>query len=110
MKKDLDIQIGLRIREKREERKISREQLAENINISPQFLAQIELGSKGMSSETLYKVCSALSVSCDYIVLGKVCDNNSTLISELIQNIEPQFMPYVEDLLKTFILAINKRT
>lgn len=108
MKKDLDAQIGLRVRMKREELKLSREKLAECINVSPQFIAQIELGRRGMSSATLYKVCNALSTSADYIILGREGYNDLTLFNELLSNLEPKYIPYVEDLLKTFILAINK--
>ena len=107
-KKDLDIQIGLRVRAKREELKLSREKLAEIIDVSPQFLAQIELGRRGMSSATLYKVCNSLSASADYIVLGKEGSNDLSVFNEMLSNLDPKYLPYAEDLLKTFILAINK--
>lgn len=108
MKKDLDMQIGSRIRTKREELKLSREKLAECIDVSPQFLAQIELGRRGMSSVTLYKVCNALSASADYIVLGKKEENDLPVFYEMLSNLNPKYLPYAEDLLKTFILAVNK--
>ena len=108
MKQDLDIKIGVRIRIKREELKISREKLAECINVSPQFIAQIELGRRGMSSATLYKICNALSTSADYIILGREGNNDLSVFNELLSNLEPKYLPYAEDLLKTFILAINK--
>jgi transcriptional regulator with XRE-family HTH domain len=38
MKKDLDRQIGQRIRNKREELRLSREKFAEDIGVSPNFL------------------------------------------------------------------------
>ncbi|HBB29264.1 MAG TPA: XRE family transcriptional regulator [Clostridiales bacterium] len=108
MKKDLDIQIGHRIRMKREEQKISREKLAECIDISPQFLAQIELGRRGMSSATLYKICNALSASADYIVLGKENENDLSSFNKMLSNLDPKYLMYAEDLLKTFILAVSK--
>ncbi len=108
MKKDLDTQIGARIREKREILKLSREKLAEVIDISPQFLAEIELGRRGMSSLTLYKICNTLSVSADYIVLGRKESNDLTKANELLSNLDPKYLPYAEDLLKTLILAVNK--
>lgn len=107
-KKDLDTQIGCRIRKKREELKLSREKLAECIDISPQFLAQIEWGNRGMSSETLCKLCRTLSVSADYLLLGKENQNDLTLFYEMLANLEPKYLPYAEDLLKTFISAIHK--
>ncbi|WP_206458878.1 helix-turn-helix domain-containing protein [Anaerovorax sp. IOR16] len=108
MKKDLNMQIGSRIRIKREELKLSREKLAECIDVSPQFLAQIELGRRGMSTTTLYKICNALSASADYIVLGKQEKNDLNVFHEMLSNLNPKYLPYAEDLLKTFILAVNK--
>ncbi len=108
MKKDLDIQIGQRVRIKREEQKLSREKLAECIDVSPQFLAQIELGRRGMSSTTLFKICNALSTSADYIVLGREGENDLSAFYKMLSNLDPKYLPYAEDLLKTFILAINK--
>lgn len=120
MKKELDIQIGIRVRLKREELKLSREKLAECIDVSPQFLAQIELGRRGMSSFTLCKICKALGASADYIVLGKeenrevLTENVIEEVSELgvlmklLANIEREYIPYAHDLLVTFVLAISK--
>lgn len=108
MKKELDIMIGQRVRIKREERKLSREKLAECIDISPQFLAQIEFGRRGMSSATLYKICSALGTSADFIVLGKDGTNDLTTLYKMLSNLDAKYLPYVEELVKTFILAIHK--
>ncbi|MDD4716167.1 MAG: helix-turn-helix transcriptional regulator [Oscillospiraceae bacterium] len=108
MKNDLHSQIGLRIREKREALGLSREKLAECIDISPQFLAEIELGRKGMSSATLYKICSSLSASADYIILGRTGENDLTKVNELLRNLDPKYLPYLENLIQIFILALNK--
>lgn len=106
MKKDLDIQIGHRVRTRREEMKLSREKLAECIDVSPQFLAQIEFGKRGMSSATLYKICNALITSADYIVLGRERDNDLSTFNKMLANVDPKYLPYVEDLVKTFVLAL----
>lgn len=108
MKHTLNRQIGLRVRKKREDANLTREKLAESIDISPQFLAQIELGTKGMSFLTLQKICSALSVSTDYIILGRESGNDLSRINKLLANLDPKYLPYAEDLLKAFILALNK--
>lgn len=108
VKNNLNIQIGSRIREKRELLGLTREKLAECIDISPQFLTQIELGNKGMSSATLYRICSALSASADYIVLGRQDNTDLTKLHEMLAHLDPKYLPYAEDLLKAFILAVNK--
>lgn len=45
--KDINIEIGQRIKNRRKFMKFTREKLAEMIDISPQFLANIESGKKG---------------------------------------------------------------
>ena len=51
---------------------LSRDQLAEKIDVSAQFIYDIEYGHKGMSIQTLYKLSQALEVSADYFLAGKV--------------------------------------
>lgn len=63
-------QSGARIRQLRELNRYSREKFAEIADISPKFLYEIETGQKGFSADTLYRIASALSVSCEYILCG----------------------------------------
>ncbi len=54
---------GKKIKEKRLERNLTQEQLAEQIGISPKSLSQIELGNNFVSAENLEMICNALSIS-----------------------------------------------
>lgn len=71
MKKDINVEIGKRLKTKRKEAGLTREKLSEYIDISPQFLAEIESGKKGMSFSTLRRLCQVLGVSCDYLIMGR---------------------------------------
>ncbi len=66
------IAVGRRIRTMREARGMSREALAEIVDISPQFIADIEYGNKGMSIRTLFFLKQALGVTSDYILAGNL--------------------------------------
>lgn len=69
--KELDKKkIGSRIRLRREMLKISRDELAKELGITPKFLADIEYGEKGVSLKSLYKIMQALNLSADYILIG----------------------------------------
>ena len=59
-----------RIREKREMLGYSREYVAEQAEMSPSFLSDVELGIKGFSASTLMKLCKVLGLSADYILLA----------------------------------------
>jgi transcriptional regulator with XRE-family HTH domain len=78
------------------------------IGISPQFLAEIEGGKKGMSSSTLYKMCVGLSTSADYIVLGREKENDISGITDILRNLDADSLPFAEDIIKSFVMAINK--
>lgn len=108
MVNELYINMGARVREKREELRLSRDKMAECIDVSPQFLAQIELGRRGMSSATLYKICDTLGVSADYILMGRSGEGQSSAILSMIDNLNPKKLSYLEDIIKAFVLAVNK--
>lgn len=65
-------EMGRRIRERREYMQLSREQLAEFLDVSPQFIADVEYGNKGVSIKSLYILSQALGVTTDYILAGSV--------------------------------------
>ncbi|MEE0241086.1 MAG: helix-turn-helix transcriptional regulator, partial [Ruminococcus sp.] len=54
--------MGARIRAQRERLGYTREQLAEKLGVSPQFVADIEYGNKGISIKRLYLLCQVLDV------------------------------------------------
>ena len=66
--KPLNIKIGARIREARESARMTREVFAEKVDISAQFLTDIERGRMGASLETVLKICSVLGVTTDTIL------------------------------------------
>lgn len=72
--KELNIQIGERCRQAREAAGYTQEALAEQIDVSTQFLSDAERGVTGMSISTIIKLCHTLSVSADFILLGQSKD------------------------------------
>lgn len=88
-------EIGQRIHQIRIENGYTQAEFAEAIDISINFLSEIENGKKGLSQETLAKICLKMHVSADYILFGKQNNNRSLLeianslsISELNTTIE----------------------
>lgn len=95
-----NLDVGVRIRELRKSKKLSREALAEKIDISPKFLYEIETGKKGFSAETLCKISKELSVSCDYIMLGEEAKlGNMGKMARGLEKIEPKQARQVQDIL-----------
>ncbi|MGN0599965.1 MAG: helix-turn-helix domain-containing protein [Oscillospiraceae bacterium] len=113
MDKKMNKEIGRRIRQHRELLGYTREQFAEKMEISVRFAADIELGNRGMSIETLIKICEMFSVSADYLIFGKEKTENENYreINEKLSLIEEKNLPYAEELLRIFAKALieNKK-
>lgn len=71
------VAIGARIRNQREQFGYTREAFAEKLDITPKFCADIELGNKGMSVQTLCNILSVLKLSTDYILFGTTQEENA---------------------------------
>lgn len=98
--------IGARIRKQREYFGYTREEFAELLGVTPKFCADIELGNKGMSVQTLCKISDILRLSTDYILFGATPTEDS-FAAELLQSCTPTQRKFAEDILKTFVLAMD---
>lgn len=94
---DLRLAVGARVRDYRRSNRYTQANFAEKIDISMNFLSEIENGRKGMSQETLYKLCEQFGLSADYILFGKAAsdsgsagteEENALRISGLAQNLD----------------------
>ncbi len=100
--------VGKRLRKQREYMGLTREEFAEGADISWQFLAEIENGTKGMSADTLYKICTAFNVSADHILLGREnLSSADTPCVELLAQVPPSCTSYLEDILKAYLRTIG---
>lgn len=103
--------IGKRIRREREKLSLTREEFAERVNISPQFLAQLENATRGMSAETLYKMCVEFNISADYILLGRLTTEGLHAPgAALLSKIPTLYTEAIEDILRAFITTIDIAT
>lgn len=100
--------IGARIRKQREQFGYTREVFAEKLGVTPKFCADIELGNRGMSIQTLCNISSVLKLSTDYILFGTT-QSEHAFSSILLQRCTPQEQKYAEDILKTFLIAMDSK-
>lgn len=63
--------MGARLKEMRDKKDLTEEQLAEIIDKSVQTISNLENDRKGTSIETFVKLCNALETSADYLLFGK---------------------------------------
>ncbi|MCI8420843.1 MAG: helix-turn-helix domain-containing protein [Clostridia bacterium] len=104
--KDINVILGERICAMRKKLGITREKLAENIDTSSRFLADVEGGKVGVSLQTLKNLSSALSVSTDYLLgLNDNLDNRElTDLIGLLSMLNKDYYP----LLSTIISELTK--
>lgn len=93
MKKDLNIDIGKRIRSAREHTGLTREELAERIDVTPRFVADVERGSVGISVPTLMRICEVLHVSSDSLLWGRTTDSG---IDDRLKLVDAAYIPFIE--------------
>ena len=66
--------IGQRMRQERERLSLTREQLAEVVDLAPLYIGQLERGERQMSLDTLLKITNCLNITADYLLHGKTSD------------------------------------
>lgn len=106
MKKQLNMQIGQRVRERRKFMGLSAEQLAERADISTKQLRAIESGKRGMSFISLINICGILCISTDYIILGKQHTVCLADFQDMISIVEEDYRPYLYETIRTFLSAL----
>jgi len=63
--------IGKRIRERRQELKLTQEDLARALGLTPQHISGIEQDKRSPSLASLAKLAEELGITVDYLVTGK---------------------------------------
>lgn len=96
-----NVEIGDRIRELRELKKLIRDELADLAEISPKFMYEIEMGKKGFSAKTLIKLSKALGVSCECIMLGSGTDIQRKKLASVLSNFNDSEINMLDILIQT---------
>ena len=110
MRKVKDPEIGQRIREHRDSLGYTREQVSKIVDISPQFLSEVERGVKGVSSDMLRKLCDGLGLTADYVLWGKKSLADVSPIIAMLATIDQTYLPRAEDLLKVFHMTVAMKS
>lgn len=106
-KKEINIQIGEQVRIAREQAKLTQEQFAERIEVSPQYISDLERGVVGISIPTLKRACVALGVSSDQILFGTVSENRNAAIEKRCANLSDKDFAALLDIVDVFSAAIE---
>ena len=100
---------GMRIKNLRLNKKMTREYLAESLDVSTRFLADVEAGKVGISVATLTRLCMVLNTSADYLLgLADLSaeDQERLAIRKKLDGIDKEKLPYIHTILDAFMEAI----
>lgn len=81
--KNINIEIGHRIKQERLNQKLTHEQLAHLVGYSANFIQEVERGRSGLSSESIRAFSIALKVSSDCLLFGTPSKSYDYLCSKL---------------------------
>ena len=98
--------MGDRIKETRKKRNFTQEQLAEKLDISVEYVSQIERGLKVPSMQLFIKLLEILDVSSDYLLRDIVSTNNlygDKQIGNKLEKLTPKQRVALEALIDTYI-------
>lgn len=94
--------LGNRIRLQREKLQMTREELAEKIEMSSHHLGHVERGDRSVSLSNLVKISVALNMSLDYLIFGHLEDNTMQIV-KLINNLSKSQLDAIEDVIRAIL-------
>ena len=105
MEKQQLIEIGQRLRQRRQELGLTRERMSELADIGTGYYGQLEVGTSQMSIDTLIKLSRSMHLSLEYILFGdgeKPGDPSAMI--DLLRRCTPRELKLAEEVLKLFLM------
>ena len=93
--------IGERIRKLRNEHNLSRRQFGKIIGISEQYLGTVEKGARGLSVDSIVRICNKMNVSADYLLLG------ADLSADALDGLSQEQIEIIIDIIRKMVQFAN---
>lgn len=100
---DLLHQMGARISSRRKQLRLTQDDLAEKAGVAPQTISTAELGKKSLRPANIIKICAALDISPDYLLLGRISDTDHSILTQKVSRLSPEQYRHLEDAVDSFI-------
>ena len=103
--------LGTRLKEQRQRRMLTQQQLAEKVSLTPGFISRIETGKKKPSLEALLSICKALNITLNDLLVGNQIPQESDYnaeIAELLFNYNESERRLIFEITKAVYKAIKK--
>lgn len=106
-KKEINIQIGEQVRTAREQAKLTQEALAEKIEVSPQYVSDLERGVVGIALPTLKKLCCVLGVASDQILFGTQAQDRGVILSNACNTLNDAQFSLLLEIVNCYVKAVK---
>ena len=110
MKCEIYEQMGVQIRNVREQARLTQEELAEILECSPQYVSCLERGRYGISLKMLRKLCLSLNVSSDSIIFPNTEGNSLDIISYKCRELSDEQFRLLLEIISKYIEAVALQT
>ena len=102
-KKDINVEVGRRVRQAREAAGLTQERFAELIGISPQNVSCVERGLAGVSLTVLRRMCEILHVSSDALLWGRSAGNDAEVLARRLEQLPPEQFRVVQNVINSVL-------
>jgi transcriptional regulator with XRE-family HTH domain len=93
--RSLHIAVGNRLKYHRSRLRITTEQLAEQIDVTPRYLQDVEKGKVGLSLTTLANISKVLGISADSLLYDEPAG-----IDAMLRGLDKEKVEFIEDLVR----------
>ena len=108
MQKQQLIEMGQRLRSRRQELGLTREKMAELADIGAGYYGQLEVGTSQMSIDTLIKLSQSMHLPMEYIIHGSGYEPGDTSgVQELLSRCTDRELKLAEDVFKLFLMKAD---
>lgn len=106
-KKEINVQLGQRLKAAREARGLTQEMLAEKVDVSAQYISDVERGMVGVSLSTLKRLCLMLQVSSDQLLFGAGQELTFAPLEEKCQSLSARQQQLLTEIIQAFLEAVE---
>lgn len=105
MEKQQLVEIGQRLRQRRQELGLTRERMSELADIGTGYYGQLEVGTSQMSIDTLIKLSQSMHLPMEYILFGSGYEPaDASAVIDLLNRCNSRELTLAEEVLKLFIM------
>lgn len=104
-RKEINVEIGMRIKVARERAGLTQERFSELIELGPKSVSALERGTVGISLTTLKRICSVLSIPSDQILFGEIGKNDVSDLTIRLEQLSPEQYRIVREIVQKLLEA-----